>query len=67
MMADHWKNYIIYCYGEAVGYEIARSEKEACDLYVEEFREKHIKNFGSEPTDDMIETVSENIEAVSCD
>ena len=59
-----WKNYIIYCFGEIEDYETARSEKEACDLYVEECKRKYIENFGSEPTDDMIEDCYENIKAV---
>ena len=63
-MKGYWKSYIIYCFGEEVDYEIARSEKEACDLYVEECREKYIKDFGCEPTDDMIKDVYENIEVV---
>ena len=63
-MMGYWKSYIIYCFGEKVDYEIARSKKEACDLYVEECREKYIKDFGSEPTEDMIEDIYKNIEAV---
>lgn len=59
-----WKNYLIYCFGEIVDCEIARSVKEACDLYVEECREKYVKDFGCEPTDDMIEDVYENIDVV---
>ena len=66
-MKDYWNGYNIYYYGEKVDYEIARSKEEACDLYVEECREKYIKDFGSEPTGDMIEDVYENIEAVSYD
>ena len=60
MMGD-WKEYIIFCFGEYVGCETARSKKEACDLYIEKCKEKYIEDFGSEPTDDMIEDVCENI------
>ena len=59
-----WKNYIIFCFGEQVDYETARSKKEACDLYVEECREKYIKDYGCEPADDMIEDVYENIDVI---
>lgn len=57
-----WKEYIIFCFGEQVDCEIARSKKEACDLYVEKCKEKYINDFGSEPTDDMIEGAQENID-----
>ena len=63
-MMGEWKDYIIFCFGEQVGEETARSKKEACDLYVEKCKEKYIEDFGIEPTDadDMIEDVYENIE-----
>ena len=67
MMTGYWKNYTIYCYGEEVDYEIARSEKEACDLYVEECEKKYIEDYGCAPTTDMIEDAYENIKAVSYD
>ena len=60
MMGD-WKYYIIFCFGEQVDYEIARSKKEACDLYIEKCKEEYIEDFGSEPTNDMIEDAYENI------
>ena len=63
-MMGYWKSYNIYYCGEKVDYEIARSEKEACDLYVEECEEKYIKDYGCDPTMDMIEDVYKNIEAV---
>lgn len=56
-----WKDYIIFCFGVQVGSETARNKKEACDLYVEKCKEKYIEDFGSEPSDDMIENVYENI------
>ena len=59
-----WKNYIIYCFGEKVDYETARSEKEACDLYVKECKRKYIEDNGYAPTTDMIRDVYKNIEAV---
>lgn len=59
-----WKDYIIFCFGEQVDCETARSKQEACDLYVEGCREKYVEDFGVEPTDDMIEDVYKNIEVV---
>ena len=61
MMGD-WKDYIIFVFGEYVGCENARSKKEACDLYVEKCKEKYIDEFGSEPSDDMIEDTYESID-----
>lgn len=57
-----WKDYIIFCYGEQVDCETARSKKEAGDLYVEKCKEKYIEDFGSAPSVDMIEDAYENIE-----
>ena len=57
-----WKEYIIFCFGELVDCETARSKKEACDYYVEKCRVKYIGDFGSEPTDDMIKNIYENID-----
>ena len=60
-----WKEYLIFCFGEQVRCETARSKKEARDLYVEKCKEKYIEDFGSEPTDDMIKTVYENTEVIA--
>lgn len=57
-----WKDYIIFCFGEQVDCETARSKKEACDLYVEKCKEKYIEDFGREPTDDMIKDIQEDID-----
>ena len=54
------KDYIIFCFGKYVGCETARSKKEACDLYVDKCKEKHIKDSGSKPSDDMIENIYES-------
>ena len=59
-----WKDYTIYAYGEEVGQETARSKKEAVELYVEKCIERYKEDFGSEPTDDMIEDAYKNTEAV---
>ena len=59
-----WKDYTIYSYGEEVGQVTARSEKEAVELYVEECIKRYKEEFGSEPTDDMIEDAYKNTEAV---
>lgn len=56
MMGD-WKDYIIFCFGEQVDCETARSKKEACDLYVEKCKEKYIEDFGSEPSEDTYENI----------
>ena len=60
-----WKEYIIFCFGVQVGCEIARSKNEAVKLYVEKCIEKYKEEFGSKPTDDMIENVYKNTEAVA--
>ena len=60
-----WKAYIIFCFGVQVGCEIARSKNEAVELYVEKCIEKYKEEFGSKPTDDMIENVYKNTEAVA--
>ena len=57
-----WKKYIIFCFGEQVDCETARSKKEACDYYIEKYRKKYIEDYGSEPTDDIIEDVYEDID-----
>lgn len=60
-----WKDYIIFCFGEQLDVkENARSKKEAVELYVEECIKRYKDEFGSEPTDDMIENVYKNTEAV---
>ena len=64
-MMGEWKDYKIYSYGEEVVQGTARSKKEAVDLYVEECIERYKDEFGSEPTDDMIENVYKNTEAVA--
>ena len=63
-MMGEWKDYKIYSYGVNVGQGTARSKKEAVKLYVEECIERYKDEFGSEPTDDMIEDVYKNTEAV---
>lgn len=63
-MMGEWKDYTIYSYGDEVDYEIARSKKEAVELYVAECIERYKEEFGSEPTDDMIEDAYKNTEAV---
>lgn len=63
-MMGEWKDYKIYSYGVNVGQRTARSKKEAVKLYVEECIELYKEEFGSEPTDDMIEDVYKNTEAV---
>ena len=60
-----WKDYTIYSYGEEVGQETARSKKEAVVLHVEKCKKKYIEEFGYVPTDDMIENVYKNTEAVA--
>ena len=62
-MNGEWKDYTIYSYGEEVDHETARSKKEAVELYVEECIERYKEEFGSEPTDDMIEDAYKNTEA----
>ena len=59
-----WKDYTIYSYEFEVGHETARSKKEAVKLYIEECIERYKEEFGSEPTDDMIEDAYKNTEAV---
>ena len=59
-----WKDYTIYSYGEEIDHVIARSKKEAVELYVEECIERYKEEFGDEPTDDMIEDAYKNTEAV---
>ena len=60
-----WKDYIIFCFGEQLDVkETARSKKEAVKLYVEVCIERYKEDFGSKPTDDMIEDVYKNTEAV---
>ena len=59
-----WKDYIIFCFGEQVDHETARSKKEAVELYVEEYIERYKEEFGREPTNDMIEVFYKNTEAV---
>ena len=63
-MNGEWKDYTIYSYGEEIDQVTARSKKEAVELYVEECIEKYKEEFGSEPTDDMIEDAYKNTEAV---
>ena len=63
-MMGEWKDYTIYSYGEKVGQGTARSKKEAIALYVEECIERYIYEFGSRPTNDMIEDVYKNTEAI---
>ena len=60
-----WKDYFIFCFGEQVDCETARSKKEACDLYVKECKRKYIEDNGYAPTMDMIRDVYKNIEAVA--
>ena len=61
-----WREYIIFCFGESLNVkETARSKKEAVDLYVEKCIERYKEEFGSEPTDDMIENVYKHTEAVA--
>ena len=57
-----WKEYIIFCFGEQVDCETARSKREACDLYLEKCKEKYIEDNGCVPTTDMIVDVYENID-----
>ena len=59
-----WKEYIILCFGEYVGHQMARSEKEAVKLYVEECVKRYKEEFGDEPTDDMIEDAYDGVEAI---
>ena len=59
-----WKEYMVFCFGEQVRCETARSKKEAVDLYVEECIERYKEEFGIEPTDDMIEDAYKNTEVV---
>ena len=59
-----WKEYIIFCVGEQVDCETARSKQEACDLYVKECKRKYIEDNGCAPTTDMIREAYKNIEAV---
>ena len=59
-----WKEYMIFCFGEQVRCETARSKKEACDLYVKECKREYIEDYGYAPTTDMIRDVYKNIEAV---
>ena len=59
-----WKNYIIFCFGNQVDCETARSKKEACDLYVEKCKENYIDDFGSEPSDDMVEDIYETVDVL---
>lgn len=59
-----WKDYTIYSYGERIDHVTARSKKEAVELYVEKCIEMYKEEFGSEPTDDMIEDAYKNTEAV---
>ena len=62
---SEWKDYIIFCFGEQVDCETARSKKEACDLYVKECKRKYIEDNGYAPTIDMIKDAYENIEAIA--
>ena len=59
-----WKEYLIFCFGEQVSCKTARSEKEACDLYVKECKRKYIEDNGYAPTTDIIREAYKNIEAV---
>ena len=59
-----WKEYLIFCFGEQVDCKIARSKKEACDLYVKECKRKYIEDNGYAPTMDMIKDIYKNIEVV---
>ena len=64
-MMGEWKDYIIFCFGEQLDVkETARSKNEAIELYVEDCIERYKEEFGSEPTDDMIEYVYKNTEVV---
>ena len=57
-----WKEYIIFCFGEQVDCETARSKQEACDLYVEKCKREYIENHGCAPTIDIIKDVYANID-----
>ena len=57
------KKYIIFCLGEFEGYKMARSEKEAVKLYVEERIERYKKEFGDKPTRAMIKDAYNNTNA----
>ena len=57
-----WKNYIIYYFGVQVAHKVARSKKEACNLYVEEWEKRYIMHYGRAPTQSKIKDVYENIE-----
>ena len=57
------KKYIIFCFGEYVGCKMARSEKEAVKLYVEERIERCKNEFGEEPTHGMIKDAYKNTNA----
>ena len=61
-----WKDYIIFCFGEQVACETARSKKEAVELYVEKCIKMYKEEFGAEPTDDMIEDIYKNTEVGGC-
>ena len=63
-MMGEWKDYKIYSYGEEIDQVTARSKKEAVELYVEECIKRYKEEFGYVPTDDMIEDVYKNTEAV---
>ena len=62
-MMGEWKDYTIYSYGVEVDQVKARSKKEAVELYVEECIKAYKEEFGSEPTDDMIDDAYKNTEA----
>ena len=64
-MMGEWKDYTIYSYGVEVDQVKARSKKEAVELYVEECIKAYKEEFGSEPTDDMIDDAYKNTK-VAC-
>ena len=58
-----WRKYKIFCLGAYAGCKKARSRKEAVKLYVEECKERYIKDYGCAPTKDMIKDAYENTNA----